>query len=29
MKDLNATSIDGAMAIIVGSAKSIGIEVKG
>jgi large subunit ribosomal protein L11 len=29
MKDLNATSVEGAMSIIVGSAKSIGIEVKG
>ncbi|MEM9349887.1 MAG: 50S ribosomal protein L11 [Pseudomonadota bacterium] len=28
MKDLNATSIEGAMQIIVGSAKSMGIEVK-
>ena len=29
MKDLNATSIEGAMQIILGSAKSCGIEVKG
>ena len=29
MKDLNATSIDGAMLTIVGAAKSMGIEVKG
>jgi large subunit ribosomal protein L11 len=29
MKDLNAIDIDGAMQIILGSAKSIGIEVKG
>lgn len=29
MKDLNATDIDGAMQIILGSAKSMGIEVKG
>ncbi|NBB98677.1 MAG: 50S ribosomal protein L11 [Alphaproteobacteria bacterium] len=29
MKDLNATSIEGAMQIIAGSAKSIGLEVKG
>ena len=29
MKDLNANSIDGAMQIILGSAKSMGIEVKG
>ncbi|MCR8726535.1 50S ribosomal protein L11 [Frigidibacter sp. ROC022] len=29
MKDLNATSVEAAMQIIVGSAKSIGIEVKG
>lgn len=29
MKDLNATTIEGAMQIIAGSAKSIGIEVKG
>ncbi len=28
MKDLNATSIDGAMKIIMGSARSMGIEVK-
>ncbi|ATG48754.1 50S ribosomal protein L11 [Celeribacter ethanolicus] len=28
MKDLNATDIEGAMQIIVGSAKSMGIEVK-
>ena len=28
MKDLNATSVEGAMNIIVGSAKSMGIEVK-
>jgi len=28
MKDLNATDIEGAMKIIVGSAKSMGIEVK-
>ncbi|MEM7499647.1 MAG: 50S ribosomal protein L11 [Pseudomonadota bacterium] len=28
MKDLNANSIEGAMQIIVGSAKSMGIEVK-
>ena len=29
MKDLNAVDIEGAMQIILGSAKSIGIEVKG
>jgi len=29
MKDLNATDIDGAMQIILGSARSMGIEVKG
>jgi len=29
MKDLNATSIEGAMQIIMGSARSMGIEVKG
>lgn len=29
MRDLNANSIDGAMQIILGSAKSMGIEVKG
>ena len=29
MKDLNATDIEGAMKIIVGSASSMGIEVKG
>ena len=29
MKDLNATTIEGAMQIILGSAKSCGIEVKG
>ena len=29
MKDLNATSIEGAMKIIEGSARSMGIEVKG
>ncbi|NKB28896.1 MAG: 50S ribosomal protein L11 [Rhodobacteraceae bacterium] len=29
MKDLNATSIEGAMKIIIGSAGSMGIEVKG
>lgn len=29
MKDLNANSVDAAMQIIAGSAKSIGIEVKG
>ena len=29
MKDLNATSVENAMQIIVGSAKSMGIEVKG
>ena len=29
MKDLNATDIEGAMQIILGSAKSCGIEVKG
>ena len=29
MKDLNATSIEGAMKIIQGSARSMGIEVKG
>ena len=29
MKDLNAVSIEGAMNIILGSAKSMGIEVKG
>jgi large subunit ribosomal protein L11 len=29
MKDLNATSIEGAMQIIAGSARSMGIEVKG
>ena len=28
MKDLNATSIEGAMQIILGSARSMGIEVK-
>jgi large subunit ribosomal protein L11 len=28
MKDLNATSVEGAMQIILGSAKSMGIEVK-
>lgn len=28
MKDLNATDVEGAMKIIVGSAKSMGIEVK-
>jgi large subunit ribosomal protein L11 len=28
MKDLNATSVEGAMKIILGSAKSMGIEVK-
>ncbi|MEO0905556.1 MAG: 50S ribosomal protein L11, partial [Pseudomonadota bacterium] len=28
MKDLNATSIEGAMQIIMGSARSMGIEVK-
>ncbi|WP_112321774.1 50S ribosomal protein L11 [Oceanibium sediminis] len=29
MKDLNATDIEGAMKIILGSARSMGIEVKG
>jgi len=29
MKDLNATDIEGAMQTIIGSAKSMGIEVKG
>jgi large subunit ribosomal protein L11 len=29
MKDLNATDVEGAMQIILGSAKSCGIEVKG
>jgi large subunit ribosomal protein L11 len=29
MKDLNANNIDGAMQIILGSARSMGIEVKG
>jgi large subunit ribosomal protein L11 len=29
MKDLNATDIEGAMKIIAGSARSMGIEVKG
>ena len=29
MKDLNAVSIEGAMQTIIGSAKSMGIEVKG
>jgi large subunit ribosomal protein L11 len=29
MKDLNATDIEGAMQIILGSARSMGIEVKG
>ncbi len=29
MRDLNATSVEGAMQIILGSAKSMGIEVKG
>jgi len=29
MKDLNATDIEGAMLIIAGSARSMGIEVKG
>jgi len=29
MKDLNAVDIEGAMQIILGSAKSVGIEVKG
>jgi large subunit ribosomal protein L11 len=29
MKDLNANSIEAAMQIILGSAKSVGIEVKG
>ena len=29
MKDLNANSVEAAMQIIVGSAKSVGIEVKG
>ena len=29
MKDLNATSIEGAMQTVIGSAKSMGIEVKG
>jgi large subunit ribosomal protein L11 len=29
MKDLNANSVEGAMQIILGSAKSMGIEVKG
>ncbi|QCO55294.1 50S ribosomal protein L11 [Pseudorhodobacter turbinis] len=29
MKDLNATDVDGAMQIILGSARSCGIEVKG
>jgi large subunit ribosomal protein L11 len=29
MKDLNATSIEAAMQIILGSARSMGIEVKG
>ncbi len=29
MKDLNANDIDGAMQIILGSARSMGIEVKG
>ncbi|SHI56402.1 50S ribosomal protein L11 [Wenxinia saemankumensis] len=29
MKDLNATSVEGAMQTVVGSAKSMGIEVKG
>ncbi len=29
MKDLNATSVEGAMQIIMGSARSMGIEVKG
>ena len=28
MKDLNATDIEGAMQIILGSARSMGIEVK-
>mgnify|MGYP000429280914 CR=1 FL=1 len=28
MKDLNATSIEGAMLIIAGSARSMGVEVK-
>jgi len=28
MKDLNANDIDGAMKIILGSARSMGIEVK-
>ncbi len=29
MKDLNANDIDGAMKIVMGSARSMGIEVKG
>ena len=29
MKDLNATSVEGAMQTVLGSAKSMGIEVKG
>jgi large subunit ribosomal protein L11 len=29
MKDLNATSVEAAMQIILGSARSCGIEVKG
>jgi len=29
MKDLNATDVEGAMLIIIGSARSMGIEVKG
>ena len=29
MKDLNANDIEGAMKIIIGSARSVGIEVKG
>ncbi|PYE85029.1 50S ribosomal protein L11 [Pseudoroseicyclus aestuarii] len=29
MKDLNATSVEGAMQTVIGSARSIGIEVKG
>jgi large subunit ribosomal protein L11 len=29
MKDLNATDVEGAMAIIAGSARSMGLEVKG
>jgi large subunit ribosomal protein L11 len=29
MRDLNATSIEAAMQTVIGSAKSMGIEVKG